>query len=247
MKTCVVLEKDKLDKEINVVTIKQTKGNIPINKEILNKYTSAKEIFGNESKNFIGKIIVKNNIEVIESKDILNLSSSEAKKLSYKIFKKFNAKTVFLNDGNKIIVSKSGVSESVEKIYSNKEQRSLLREHLYVFSVLGSIIEHATLVNQTRELKNRGNVYSWNYYFDGLIINGDLYHIEFDVRSMDSGENQYRIQRLQKEQSAHSGDVSNNTKILPAFGHSALCNNNVSQLIYDFKRKKVIKLVDNMS
>lgn len=145
--------------------------------------------------------------------------------MSYKIFKEFNAKTVFLNDGNKIIVSKSGINESVEKIYSNKEQRNLMKEHLYVFSVLGSVIEHATLVNQTRERKN---IYSWNYYFDGLIINGDLYHIEFDVRSLHNGQNQYRVQRLQKEQSAHSGDPSNSTNDLPAFGHSALCNNNVS-------------------
>lgn len=228
MKTCVVLEKDILNEKITVVPTKQAKGNIPINKNTLNKYTSAKEIFKNESDNFTGKIIIKSNIEKIENVNIFNLTSSEAKELSYKIFKEFNSKSDFLNDGNKIIVSKSGINESVEKIFSNKEQRSLLKEHLYVFSVLGSIIEHATLVSQTRELKNRRNIYSWNYYFDGLIINADLYYIEFDVRSLDSGENQYRVQRLQKEQSAHSGDVSNNTKILPAFGHSALCSNNVS-------------------
>lgn len=95
MKTCVVLEKDKLDKEINVVTIKQTKGNIPVNKEILNKYTSAKENFENESKNFIGKIIVKNNIEEIESKDILNLLSSEAKNCRIKYLKNLMQKQYF--------------------------------------------------------------------------------------------------------------------------------------------------------
>ena len=118
--------------------------------------------------------------------------------MAYSIFKKYNSKSIFENDGNKITVSKSGINESIEKIFNNKIQRNLLKEHLQVFSDLGDIIEHATLVNQTKEAKNRSNINSWNYYFDGLNINNELYHLEFDVRSLDTGENQYRVQRLEK-------------------------------------------------
>lgn len=101
--------------------------------------------------------------------------------------------------------------------------------NLKVFSDLGDIIENATLVNQTKETKNRSNINSWNYYFDGLNINNELYHLEFDVRSLDTGENQYRVQRLQKKQTTHSGDVGNNTKILPAFEQSAFSSDNIPQ------------------
>ena len=213
----------------NNTQIIQAKGNIPINQELLNKYSTAREIFDSESNNFDGKVNVKNNIPELNNIDVFNLESKEIKELAYSIFKKYNSKSIFENDGNKITVSKSGISESVEKIFNNKVQRNLLKEHLQVFSDLGDIIEHATLVNQTRETKNRNNINSWNYYFDGLNINGDLYHLEFDVRSLHNGQNQYRVQRLQKKQTTHSGDISNITNDLPAFGQSAFSANNISQ------------------
>lgn len=214
---------------IGVSQINQVKGNIPINQDLLNKYSTAREIFDNESNNFDGKVNVKNNIQELNNIDVFSLKPKEIKELAYSIFKKYNSKSIFENDGNKITVSKGGISESIEKIFNSKVQRNLLKEHLQVFSDLGDIIENATLVNQTKETKNRSNINSWNYYFDGLNINNELYHLEFDVRSLDTGENQYRVQRLQKKQTTHSGDVSNNTKILPAFEQSAFSNDNIPQ------------------
>ena len=214
---------------IGVSQINQVKGNIPINQDLLNKYSTAREIFDNESNNFDGKVNVKNNIQELNNIDVFSLKPKEIKELAYSIFKKYNSKSIFENNGNKITVSKSGISESIEKIINSKVQRNLLKEHLQVFSDLGDIIENATLVNQTKETKNRSNINSWNYYFDGLNINNELYHLEFDVRSLDTGENQYRVQRLQKKQTTHSGDVSNNTKILPAFEQSTFSNDNIPQ------------------
>lgn len=214
---------------VDISQIRQVPGNIPIDQKLLNKYASAKEIFDNEVDNFDGKVNIKTNIQELNNVDVSSLKSKEAKELAYEIFKKYNSKSIFENNGNKITVSKSGINESVEKIFNNKKQRNLLKEHLQVFSDLGDIIEHATLVNQTRETKNRENINSWNYYFDGLNINGDLYHLEFDVRSLHNGQNQYRVQRLQKKQTTHSGDISNITNDLPAFGQSAFYDNNIPQ------------------
>ena len=98
-----------------------------------------------------------------------------------------------------IKISKTGIDESIEKIFNSKYQRELLDIHLLVFFNLGNIISKAKLVNQAKELKIRSNINYWNYYFIKLIINKKVYYLEFDVRSMDSGENQYRVQRLKKE------------------------------------------------
>lgn len=52
------------------------------------------------------------------------------------------------------------------------------------------------------------------------------------MRSLDSDENQYWVQRLQektKKQITHSGDASNKTKILPAFEQSAFYGKNIPQ------------------
>lgn len=230
---------------IDMLQIKQTKGNIPINQELLNKYSTAKEIFDNEVNNFDGKVSVETNIPELNDIDVSTLKSKETKELAYTIFKKYNSKSVFENDGNKITVSKSGINESVEKIFNNKKQRNLLKEHLQVFSDLGDIIEHATLVNQTREVKNRENINSWNYYFDGLNIDGEIYHLEFDVRSLHNGQNQYRVQRLQKKQTTHSGDLSNITNDLPAFGQSAFSENNIPQSNINVK-SDILPTINNM-
>lgn len=70
-------------------------------------------------------------------------------------------------------------------------------EHLIIFSKLGMIIERAILVNQIYERKNRRNILYWNYYFDNIYINDKKYIVEFEIRSIDIGLNQYRIQRLE--------------------------------------------------
>lgn len=108
---------------------------------------------------------------------------------------------IFANEcfNYEIKISKTGIDESIEKIFNSKYQRELLDIHLLVFLNLGNIISKAKLVNQAKELKIRSNINYWNYYFIKLIINKKVYYLEFDVRSMDSGENQYRVQRLKKE------------------------------------------------
>lgn len=116
---------------------------------------------------------------------------------------------------------------------------------MVVFSNLDDIIESATLINKTKQTKNRSNINSLNYYFDELNINNELYYLEFDVRSLDTGENQYRVQRLQKKQTTHSGDVSNNTKILPAFEQSAFSNGNISQPNNNVK-SDILPTINNM-
>lgn len=143
-------------------------------------------------------IVINKQLIELKDKELNNMKVKDLKELAYIIFKKYNSKSIFENDENRIIVSKRGITESIEKIFNSREQRYLLKEHLQVFSDLGDIIEHATLVNQTRETKNRENINSWNYYFNSLNIDGELYYLEFDVRSLDSGENQYRVQKLQK-------------------------------------------------
>lgn len=61
---------------------------------------------------------------------------------------------------------------------------------------MGKIIENAILVSQAKERKNRDDLLYWNYYLDNLIINGRKYFLEFDVRSMEDGYNQFRVQRI---------------------------------------------------
>ena len=144
--------------------------------------------------------------------------------MSHNIFKRYHKYNYFLNNGNNIIVSKSGIDESIQKIYGSKNQRKNLIEYFKVFSSLGIIIEHATLVNQIKECKDRKNIIFWNYYFTKIIIDEKIYILEFDVRSMDSGENQFRVCRIQKKVDDSAGDASN-TRILPTFESSTTDNN----------------------
>ena len=213
--------------------IKLAKGNIPINEELLYKYATVREIFDSERNNYNGNIIVKSEIDELKNLNIKESNAENLKKIAYDILNKYNEKNEFENDGNKIIVSKAGINESIEKIYYNKKQRGLIKEHLLVSSALGDIIENATLVNQTPELKNKRDIKYWNYYFDGLKINNELYHLEFDVRSMTNAENQYRVQRLEKsikKASDQGGDLSNTTNILPPNSLPAFSDNNIPQL-----------------
>lgn len=218
--------------------IKLAKGNIPINENLLNKYPNVKDIFSNERNNYDGNVNVKSEISELKYFDINNTNIADLKKMANNIFIKYNQKNIFENNGNKIVVNKSGINESIEKIYNNRKQRNLVKEHLLVFSDLGDIIENATLVNQTPELKNRENIKLWNYYFDGLKINGELYHLEFDVRSMASGENQYRVQRLEKSTKKtgdYDGDTSNKTSVLPPYSQPVSYDNNIPQFNQNVK------------
>ena len=131
-----------------VAVKRSTKGNIKVEDDLLNKYNSVREIFDSEKNNFKYCIRVdyKLNLEI----DIENIKIESIKKLAYEIFKENHQVNIFMNQNNKILVNKSGISESIEKICNNYSQRNLLIEHLKIFSVLGIIIENARLVNQIK-------------------------------------------------------------------------------------------------
>lgn len=193
-----------------MITKEKNKRNISIKKEYFYKYSSAKDIFDNSKsllknqKNFI-KI---SSIPELEHLDLKNMKIEELKKLAYNIFHKYHLTTSFLNDNKEIIVSKSGINESIQKIYVSKLQRDLLKEHLTIFSKLGIIIENAILVNQILERKNRVGILHWNYYIIPVMINSKIFILEFEVRSMMDGENHYRIQRMElKKQATPGGSV----------------------------------------
>ena len=176
--------------------VKHAKGNILIKKELLYKYSNFKEIFKGESNNFDGVVNVNKIIPELKNINLDKLNVEQIKKLANLIFENHHPTNKFINNKNIIIVTKSGINESIEKIYYNHNQRYFLKEHMKVFSDLGDIIEHATLINQVIEKKNRKKYNSWHYYFDCLRIGNCFYYLEFEIVSMDNGENHYRIQRL---------------------------------------------------
>lgn len=170
---------------------------ISIDSKILNKYPTVKEIFS-KNKYF------KNNLEAIKvhniKSNILNLKEIKIenfKKLCNFIFNQYHNINYFYNNDNKIYVSKAGINESAQKIFNNREQREYIKEHLIVFANLGIIINKATLINQTLEHKKRDNILHWSYYVCKIQIKNKIYILEFDVRSMKNGLNQYRIQRIE--------------------------------------------------
>lgn len=174
-----------------------TKGNIPIQRKLYGKYKTANEIFKYERIKHPYHISISS-FSIKEINNIEELNITKIKEKAIEIFYKYNNADTFYNSGNEIIVNKSGIRESIEKIYMSQEQRILLKEHLLVFSILGTIIEHATLVSQATEIKTRADIKYWNYYFDSLKINNKLYNIKFEVRPMSNGQNQYRVQRIEK-------------------------------------------------
>ncbi len=185
--------------------IKVTKGNIPIDLNLLNRYKNFEEIFAYEGNNYNDNVKIWNtSIKELEEIDINTLTSNNTKTLAKKIFKNYNLKNIFNNKNNFILVSNNGIEESINKIFNSSKQRSLLKEHLLVFSELGNIINHIKLVSQSNENKNRDEIFYWNYYFDNLEINGIKYSLEIEVRSMHDGTNQYRVQRLEKNQYLNS-------------------------------------------
>lgn len=178
--------------------VKQVKGNIPLDNELLNKYENVSRIFNTTEKMLKeNKKIKIYNIFELTNLDLSVMKAEKIKKLANKIFSTYHSINIFVNDNNKILVSKNGINESVQKIYNARAQRDLLKEHLIVFANLGIIIENSILVSQTLERKGRNEILYWNYYLDSLYIDDKLYVLEFEVRSMNNGQNQYRIQRLE--------------------------------------------------
>ena len=207
-----------------------SKNNIPIDNKLLNKYKNVKDIFNNEFDNYDGNIDLKNEISEIENSNLSNLKISDLKQLANTIFSKYNSTNNFVNNGNEIVVTKSGINESIEKIYNNRRQRNLLKEHLQVFSDLGDIIEHAKLSNQASNIKNNPDITHWNYYIDGLNILGESYKLVFDVRSMKDGQNQYRVQRLERN-IQKTGNYDGDTKsALPPYSQPVSTKNDTIKL-----------------
>ena len=167
---------------------------IPLKKELLNKYSSKEEIFNKEKVKT--KIIISNNIKELNNIDLENLKIEEVKRLAIRIFNNYHCDNTFINDENIIKVFATGIRESIEKVFYSRYQRAYLGEHLLIYSKLGKIIENSKLINQVIEKKGRKNYIHWNYYLNGLIINGKKYAIEIEVVSMFNGRNVYRVQRL---------------------------------------------------
>ena len=165
---------------INTIEIKPTI--IPINNNILNKYKTAKEIFDNESLKPYLTIKITTDIKELKGMKLRHYKSKELKDLAYLLFKKYNSNNVFINNNNKIYVTRSGINEIFEKLYT--KQKKLFKEHLIIISNLKKIINHAILVNQIYENKCRNDISHWNYYFIKLNINSEIFYLEFDVRSL---------------------------------------------------------------
>lgn len=216
---------------IGVSQINHVKGNIPINQELLNKYNNVSEMINKNINKYDGKVDVKGSIMELNNIDLNSMSQNELSNLAINIFEKYNNSNTFINDGNKIMVTRSGIKESINKILYNKTQKQYLKEHLQVFSDLGDIIESATLASQTTEGKSRENNKIWNYYLNGLNINDNNYLFEFDVVSRQNGENHYRVQRLEKINSKKANVSVENTitSVTPTLETSAFSNSNIPQ------------------
>ena len=186
--------------KVNSIMPSQTNDSFPYNEETYKKYSNMKEMLNTESENMInnydGKINVENYIQELNNIDFDNLTENEAYTKALEIINKYNQDRVFINNGKKIVIRNGDIDECIHKIFGNKYQKNLLKEHLQVFSDIGDIIEHAKIKNQEPEGKNRPNYESWHYFVDGLEIAGNKYMLEFDVVSRKDGENHYRVQRL---------------------------------------------------
>lgn len=215
---------------IDVSQINQTKGNIPINQELLNKYKSTNEMFRDSINNYNGEVNVKDNLFELQNVSVENMKIGEVKKLAKEIFQKYNKSNTFYNSNNKILVNKTGIDESITKIFESRQQRELLKEHLLVFSDLGDIIEHSKLVNQVPETKGREKYNSWNYYYDGLKIGNNSYNFEFEVVSMSNGENHYRVQKLEKISNKKTEISTGSTKSTLPVSEIPVSDNNIPQI-----------------
>ncbi len=182
---------------------------IPLDDKLINKYSNKDEIFIKEKVKY--KIIIINNIIELKNINLDTLKIEELKRLAIKIFNNYHLNNTFINNENNIVVFGTGIRESIEKTYYNRTQREYLKEHLLVFSKLGKIIESSELVSQVIEKKNRKKYIHWNYYLNGIVINRKKYAIEIEVVSLDSGFNQFHLERLKiqkKKTSERDGDAS---------------------------------------
>lgn len=234
---------NQLNKNINENGV-QTEGNIPINKDLLNKYSNVSELMKTEVNNYDGKINVKTDISELSNLDLESTDSTNIYHLASNIFKNHNTKTTFYNNGNKIEVSNGDIKESINKIMHNSNQKKYLKEHLKIFSDLGDIIESATLSSQNIETKTRENNKVWSYYLNGLNIDGNTYLFEFDVVSRSNGENHYRVQRLLKKANASAGNTVNNS-ITPTLETFASYANNIPQSNQNVK-SSILPVTNNM-
>ncbi len=177
--------------------IKYNKGNIPINKDLLNKYANVREIFDNEGNTSNREIQLNTEIIELENINLEEIKLCEIKKIAKNIFNKYNNFEIY-NNKHSIIITNGGIYESIEKIYNNNKQRQLIKEHLLIVLNLNIILKNAILINQTIETKNRNDILFWNYYISYIVIKNIKYKVVIDVRSMQDGKNQYRIQRIEK-------------------------------------------------
>ena len=178
---------------INYPNIELVKGNIPIVPELLNRYKSINEIFEYENvyKNFL---TLDDNI--LAGINLTDCSISDIKSMSIDLFFNNHLIKSFILDESVIIVTKSGIRESIENIYRSRRQRDYLREHLIIIYNLDKVIQNAYLVNQCAEKKGREKYNSWNYYISKVCVNGQLFTLEIEIVSILNGENHYRVQRL---------------------------------------------------
>ena len=176
-------------------------GNIPFKDELKDKYTDINELFSSyeKIKSNSKSIYIKKNIKEINGIDLNVLSREDCKILTVIIFNNYHKTNIFINDKNKIMVSKRGLREMMQKIYEYGSERKYLKEHLLIISRLGEIIENATLISQSKEIKQRTNINHWNYYFDGVIIGRKKFMVIFDVRSLKDGQNQFRVLRIKEK------------------------------------------------
>lgn len=171
---------------------------IPINNNLFCKYSTVKEIFENEKVDEY-KIVINETIPELDNKDINNIDKESGKELAIEIFNNYHKTNIFINSGNEIIVTNNGIREAFQKTFDSPLQKELIKEHYFIMSVIGTIIKHAKLKNQANNTKPRKNpnIYYWNYYLDGVIINGKKYKIIFDVRPIRGNLNQFRVQRIE--------------------------------------------------
>ncbi len=170
--------------------------NILINEKLLNKYNNMTDLLIDNKEKFAIKIILNKNIKILDNNNFNSLKQNELSNIAINIFEEYHINNVFINNGNAIKVTNSGIRESIHKILYNQNQKIFLKEHLLIFSDLGNIIKSAILVGQNYEIKKREHNKVWHYYINGIIIDGKSYLFEFDVISHSDGENHYRVQRL---------------------------------------------------
>lgn len=103
------------------LTIKKlTKVNISINEKLLNKYSNVKDIFSNERINQDEIVSVKN-----VDFDLTNKTATDIYHIATDLFSNNHANNVFINDGNKIIVTNQDIKDSINKIYNDRLQKNI--------------------------------------------------------------------------------------------------------------------------